>query len=151
MRMRPAALLLVLAAACASTTPRASDEETLRRHILTYADAVERRDPDAIMALLAPDILLSYPGIPDQDYETLRKAYAEMRSREPGEVTTRPDIEEILVSGDLAIIRVVWNTTVRKGGSEPASRQMRDLQVWRREPSGHWKFVRGIHFRVPQA
>jgi ketosteroid isomerase-like protein len=154
MRMRLAALLLVFAAACASTAPRPveeTDEETLRRHIRTYADAVERRDPDTIMALFARDILLSYPGIPDQDYETLRKEYAQMRSRPEDEVTTRPDIEEVLVSGDLAVLRIVWNTTVRKAGSELASRQMKDLQVWRREASGDWKFVRGIHFRVPQS
>ncbi|HEX6097022.1 MAG TPA: nuclear transport factor 2 family protein [Thermoanaerobaculia bacterium] len=140
------AFLLVASSALADTI---TDVEAIRKNILTYTEAVIARDPEPIMALFAPDILLSFPGIPDQDYETLRKEYAEMRSRAPGEVTTRPDIEEILVSGDLAVARIVWNTTVTREGAV-TKRQMKDLQVWRREPSGKWRFIRGMHYRIPQ-
>jgi dienelactone hydrolase/ketosteroid isomerase-like protein len=127
------------------------DVETLRNKILTYADAVNRREPEPILPMFAPDILLSFPGIPDQDYATLRPDYESMRSRAPGEVMTRPEIEEILVSGDLAIIRALWHTTVTKPGNPPSvtTRQMKDLQVWRRESNGEWRFARGMHFRVP--
>lgn len=127
-----------------------ADAEAIRKNILTYTEAVIAREHEPILALFAPDILLSYPGIPDQDYETLRKLYSEMRTREPGEVTTKPDIEEILVSGDLGFARIVWNTTVTKDG-QVTKRQMKDLQVWRREPDGKWRFIRGIHFRIPPA
>lgn len=149
MRTKLLGLVLVLAAASA-LADAAADAEALRKNIQTYTDAVIARDPDTVMSLFAPDILLSYPGIPDQDYETLKKEYTEeMKLRAPGAVTTRPDIEEILVSGDLGIARIVWNTTVTKDGTV-TKRQMKDLQVWRREPSGKWRFIRGIHYRIPQ-
>jgi steroid delta-isomerase len=147
--MKRLALVFLLLTSSAFADPKA-DAEAIRKNILTYTDAVIAREHEPILALFAPDIILSYPGIPDQDYETLRKAYSEMRTREPGEVTTKPDIQEILVSGDLGFARIVWNTTVTKDG-QVTKRQMKDLQVWRREPHGKWRFIRGIHFRVPPA
>ncbi len=83
-------------------------------------------------------------------YETLARGYREML-RTPG-VTLRtvPAIHEVLVSGDLAVVRVTWTTTITRG--EPArstTRLARDLQVWRREGDGSWKFARGMHYRTP--
>lgn len=144
--MKRLAVALVFLASSAFADSKAG-AEAIRKNILTYTEAVMAREPEPILALFAPDIVLSYPGIPDQDYETLRKAYSEMRTREPGEVTTRPDIEEILVSGDLGFARIVWNTTVTNGGTT-TTRRMKDLQVWRREPDGKWRFIRGMHYRM---
>lgn len=147
--MKRLALVLLFVAANSAFADPKTDADAIRRNILTYTEAVIARDPEPILALFAPDIVLSYPGIPDQDYETLRKAYAEMRTREPGTVVTKPDIEEILVSGDLGFARITWNTSVTKDGTVN-KRQMRDLQVWRREPDGKWRFIRGMHYRVPE-
>ena len=100
----------------------------------------------------AKDIVLSYPGLPDLGYDELVQSYREMVKRPPGvTVQTMPTIEEILVSGDLALIRVMWTTTTTN--AEPprqTSRQMKDFQVWRREKDGTWKFARGMHFRIPE-
>jgi ketosteroid isomerase-like protein len=111
-----------------------------------------RGDPDSILSHYAQDIVLSYPGIPDQDYATLAKGYGELRSR-PAHVTanTRPTFDEILVNGDLAIVRVRWTTTISVAARDTlpareATRYLRDLQVWRREPAGEWRFIRGMHY-----
>jgi ketosteroid isomerase-like protein len=95
-------------------------------------------------------VVLTYPGIPDSDYATLDAGYREMTSLPAGvTVTTAPTIEEIIVSGDLGVVRVTWNTTtVQTQPAQRSTRQLRDLQVWRREADG-WKFYRGMHFRVP--
>lgn len=127
--------------------PLASDEDQIRKGIETYTAAVNAGNPSAAIVVFAPDIITSYPGIPDSDYQTLLGFY---REPAPGKTTTRPDIEEILVSGDLAIARIVWNTTVVQTDGTSSSRQMKDLQVWRRQPDGRWLFSRGIHYRVPR-
>ena len=101
------------------------------------------------MALYARDVLLSYPGIPDQDYGTLEAGYREMTAPRPGlTVRTVPTIEEVLVSGDLAVVRVVWTTTTTRRSRGARARQLKDPQVWRREGDGSWKFARGTHFRL---
>ena len=102
--------------------------------------------PDSILAHYARDIVLSYPGIADQDYATLVRSYDELRSR-PADVVakTAPTFDEILVSGDLAIVRVRWTTTISRG-SRVSTRYLKDFQVWRREPGNRWMFIRGIHY-----
>jgi uncharacterized protein (TIGR02246 family) len=129
---------------------RDRDVELLRSYMLQSAEAFNAGDPQAVMARYARDVVLSYPGIPDLGYDELVKGYAEMLKRKPGDTAkTVPTIEEILVSGDLAVIRVMWTTTTTQADPpRQETRQMKDLQVWRRESDGSWKFARGMHFRM---
>jgi len=150
--MRASLLLLALTATALGAQP-GRDAAEIRAKILRGAEGFERGEPEKILAHYARDVVLSYPGIPDQDYATLARGYAELRNR-PASITatTRPTFDEILVSGDLAIVRVRWTTTIRSAATDStpareATRWLRDLQVWRREPDGAWKFIRGMHYR----
>lgn len=157
MHVRLAVPLLLIAALHAPAAAQqtrvegpAAEVEALRALVIRSGEAFNARDPDAIIALYSREVVLTYPGIPDSDYESLDASYREMTNLPAGTtVTTRPQIEEIIVSGDLGIVRVTWNTTtVRAEPAQTSTRQLRDLQVWRREGDG-WKFYRGMHFRVP--
>ena len=122
-------------------------ESAIRAEIERGARGFMSANPDEILAHYARDVVLSYPGIPDQDYATLARGYADLRSR-PADVrvTTVPTFDELLVSGDLAIVRLRWTTTIARGDSA-TTRHLKDLQVWRREPNGRWMFIRGMHYR----
>lgn len=149
-------LLSALLAGCA-TTARApipamdiGGADEVRRGILTYAAAANRNDVDGVMSVFSRDVLLSYPGIPDQRYDELAAGYREMMGNPALKTQTEPTIDEITVSGGLAYARLVWNTVVtdtRTG--QRTTRQMKDLQIWRREPDGKWRFARGMHYREP--
>ena len=147
--MRPllaAALWLCSSAAAAA----ADDAETIRREIEAGARACESGRPDAIMRGYARDILLSYPGVPDQDYDAIAAGYRRLCAGPGGGdgtvETTRGEFQEILVSGDLAVVRVTWSTHLR-GMPAGAVRRLQALQVWRRGEQG-WRFFRGVHFPV---
>ncbi len=132
----------------ASTQER--DVATLRSLIVKSGEAFNASDPDAILSSYARDVILSYPGVPDMDYETLARIYAGLRTRKDVVEKTTPTIEEILVSGDLGIIRLMWTThTTETATGRQSTRNMKDLQIWRRESDGTWKFIRGMHFRIP--
>lgn len=132
-----------------ATSAAAAHEKDLaavRQAVLAMGEAFNARDPEALMALHAKDVILTDPGIPDQSYETLTKTYAALRKLRPGvTVTTSATIEEILLSGDLAVVRIIWTTTESPRNS---TRFMKGLQVWRRESDGSWKFARGMNFRT---
>jgi uncharacterized protein (TIGR02246 family) len=157
MTCRAACLLLALlplaaaagAQGAAAPSAHARDSATVRSLVVRSGEAANAGDPDAVMALYARDVVLSYPGVPDQDYATLARGYREML-RTPGvTLRTTPTFEEILVSGDLAVVRVIWTTTLTQGDpARETTRRMKDLQVWRRESDGTWKFARGMHFRM---
>jgi fermentation-respiration switch protein FrsA (DUF1100 family)/ketosteroid isomerase-like protein len=134
---------LLTAAAVADS---AADAAAIRAKIVKGAEAAMRGDAAGIMSHYAKDILLSYPGIPDQEYDTLLKGYAEPR---PAGMTmrTEPEFDELLISGDLAVVLVNWTTTLAfTDPPRQTTRQARDIQVWR-EREGEWLFVRGMHFR----
>lgn len=156
MRYRLAACLLtaisILGAQASAQNASEKDVEVLRSAILKSAESFNKGDADAIMSPYAKDIVLSYPGLPDLGYDELVQSYREMVKRPPGvTVQTSPTIEEILVSGDLALIRVMWTTTTTEANPpRQATRRMKDFQVWRRESDGTWKFARGMHFRIPE-
>ncbi|HJU87799.1 MAG TPA: nuclear transport factor 2 family protein [Gemmatimonadaceae bacterium] len=148
-RVLPLALLIVLGSAAGAQSSDA-DTAAIRASILRGARGFETGNPDLILEHYGRDIVLSYPGMPDQDYSTLAKAYAELRNR-PASVkaSTTPTFDEILVAGDIAIVRLRWTTTIREG-TRTSTRRLKDMQIWRREPDGRWMFVRGMHYREPE-
>ena len=149
LRLLPVLFLLV-SASFAQAQSTDADTAAIRASILRGARGFETANPDLILAHYARDVVLSYPGIPDQDYPTLARGYAELRNR-PASVTatTTPTFDEILVSGDIAVVRLRWTTTIRDG-ARTSTRRLKDMQIWRREPDGRWMFVRGMHYREPE-
>jgi uncharacterized protein (TIGR02246 family) len=134
----------------AASTAHENDVEAVRKAIAAMGEAFNAKNPAALMALHAPDVILTDPGLPDQTFETLAKSYGELNKMKPGvTVTTSPTIEEILLSGDLAVVRIIWTTlTVQENPQRKSTRFMKGLQVWRRESDGSWKFARGMNFRT---
>jgi ketosteroid isomerase-like protein len=59
--------------------------------------------------------------------------------------TWKLSIDEILVSGDLAVVRDLWGETVHFPGTpKVAVRDIRSFEVWRRQPDGKWRITRWI-------
>ena len=135
----------LLAASSAAAAP-APDGDTLRVLIREGAQACMAGKPDDVVKHYARDILLAYPGTPDQGYDAILAGYRELcaTSGEGTVETTEPFFEEVLVSGDMAVVRVIWNTHLR-GMPPGATRQLRDMQIWRRGAHG-WEFIRGVHY-----
>jgi len=126
-----------------------ADIETIRNAILRTAKAINEKNADSIIVHYSKDIMVSYPGIPDTHYDEFYESYKQMLKPQPGiQVTTSPLIEEVIVSCDLAIVRMTWETTITESVPEKITlRKAKDLQVWKRE-SGSWKFIRGMWYHI---
>jgi ketosteroid isomerase-like protein len=58
----------------------------------------------------------------------------------------QPDIKEILVFGDIAVVRLTWISTVT-GGPEGAVKSVEPgMDLFRRQPNGSWKIMRYMAF-----
>jgi steroid delta-isomerase len=62
------------------------------------------------------------------------------------------EIKEILVSGDLAVVRLVWTLKLRSksGGPEQVTREP-GMDIFRRQADGSWKISRYMAYESPGA
>ena len=152
--MRTALFPLLSLAACASgqvppVPPQLApgdpgDGEKIKAMITAGGEACARGDVAVVMSQYDPNILLSFPGAPDQNYADVAASFARL-CKGAGEGTverTVPTFEEIIVGRDTALIRIMWTTQLR---GAPGPRMLRDLQYWHRTPEG-WRFRSGVHW-----
>jgi steroid delta-isomerase len=143
------ALLFAFAGApAASADPSdASDEQAIRKLLTEWMLAFNAGDTGSVCRLFAPDLRYDYRGFPE-------RGFAEVCGILQGSLADRTRkfaydlaIKEIIVSGDLAIVRLVWTLTSRRPGQVGGtSANEPGLDVLRRQPDGGWKIVRYLAY-----
>ncbi|HEY0740314.1 MAG TPA: nuclear transport factor 2 family protein [Chryseosolibacter sp.] len=136
--------LLGCAAVAVAQQPN-DDEMAIRAIFADFEKGYNDNNPDMVMQHYSKDLIVSYPGVDDTDYEGFKKAYAEMAKSTVKKKTT-PVIDEIVVSGTLAMVRMEWHTIIY-GENGKTLRKAEDLQIFRKE-NGAWKFFRGMWFHL---
>ncbi|HEX3127695.1 MAG TPA: SgcJ/EcaC family oxidoreductase [Thermoanaerobaculia bacterium] len=126
-----------------------TSEEEIRKLFAAWADAVRRSDAAAVASLVT------------EDAEFWSQGAAPLAGRAMVETTMTTflgqyeldqqfDMEEMLVSGDLAIVRgLERNRVVARSGGEPREVLQRAFCVLRREMDGRWRFARGMTNQPP--
>jgi steroid delta-isomerase len=100
-----------------------------------------------VCELFAPDLRYDYRGFPERGYQEicdlLRRSLNDPNKR----YSYSPDIRDIIVSGDLAIVRLTWTLKVKSEGAADAAVSMEPgLDVFRKQPDGSWKIIRFIGY-----
>ena len=109
-------------------------------------------DASQVCALFAPDLISDFRGQPEDSYNSLC-ANMQMALKDPAK-TYHYDLEikEILVSGDLAVVRLVWTLKVHpKNGGPDATTREPGMDIFRRQPDGTWKISRYMAYESPSS
>jgi steroid delta-isomerase len=131
----------IFAVGAAARAGPSEDEARIRASLAGWVKAFNAGDLKAAAEVWAPDLVGWPPEGPDDTYAREREFAAKGAGRPPT-VTYALEINEVLVSGDLAVVRDTWTETSR---AEPSkSRTFRSFEVWRRQRDGSWKIVRWI-------
>jgi len=96
-----------------------------------------------VCALFAPDLISSYQGQPEGDYHSLCTQLLTSLSDPVKTYHYSLQIKEILVCGDLAVVRLTWLLRVTQK-SVPGGYFVHEtsLDIFRRQPDGSWKIFR---------
>lgn len=146
---------LALAAALAAgpaLADAAADEAAIRQRLADWAAAFNARDAAGACDLFAPDLGYAVPGVVDGTQARMCGNLAEVLARDDlGLSYAPPEIHEVIVSGDLAVVRLTWTlTTTGAGGTETSVEE--GMDVFRRQADGRWSITRYIAFdRAPGA
>ena len=80
-------------------------------------------------------------------WDPLAKAYYWHRfySHQPDLNFDNPDVHEILVAGDVAVVRLTWTLTTQVNGAKDTTTE-EGMDIFRRQPDGRWSIARFIAF-----
>jgi uncharacterized protein (TIGR02246 family) len=152
--MRRRALAAVLAGCWALTgLPAAADaeaEKAIRDALTRWTADFNARDASRICDLFAPDLRYDFRGTPERDYNAMCSALHRALGDRSKTLTYSFDIKEIIVSGDIAIVRLVWTSRVsQEGASQITETKEPGLDVFRRQPDGKWRIARYMAYEAP--
>lgn len=139
------AVPLVLAAAPALADPVA-DEAAIRQRLADWTAAFNARDAAGACDLFAADLRYDLPDLADGTQATMCGNLARVLAREDVRLAYGPPaIHEVIVSGDLAVVRLTWTLTATAGGEAEVTTEA-GLDVFRRQPDGRWSIARFMSF-----
>ena len=142
--------LLIAAATAVSAQPAGEAEMAIRNALSRWTSDFNAGDAAHICDLFAKDLLYDYRGFPERDYETLCSLLRRSLADQTKKFAYSLDIKEIIVAGDLAVVRLVWTLKVTVPGAANAVESKEPgLDVFRRQPDGSWKIVRYVAYEAP--
>jgi steroid delta-isomerase len=145
------ALATALVLGTAAAADPAADEAAIRARLEAWAAAFNARDAAGVCDLFAPDLVYSVPEIVDGTRDTMCGNLAAVLARpDIGLHYDPPEIREVIVEGDLAVVRLAWTLESTVNGVQETNVEA-GLHVFRRQPDGRWSIARFLAFTIPPA
>jgi steroid delta-isomerase len=142
---------LLLAAVCAPASAQLADAKSAIRATLgQWTSDFNARDPSRICDLFAKDLRYDFRGLPERDYDALCGSLHKALADPTKQLVYSHEIREIIVSGDLAVVRLIWTVKMLlPGATNAVETKEPGLDVFRRQPDGSWKIIRYIAYEAP--
>lgn len=142
-----AVLVGVVMAAPARSDP-GSDKAAITARLQGWAEAFNARHAAGVCDVFAPDLVSTVPeGLNGNRDALCKKLAALLGNPELSLHYDSPDIREIIVSGDIAVVRLFWTLTARKGAEESVTHEA-GMDIFKRQPDGRWSIARFMSFGV---
>lgn len=144
--------LATLLASCWAVTAMADTaaEKAIRDALTRWTADFNARDASRICDLFAPDLRYDFRGTPERDYNAMCSALHRALGDRSKTLTYSFDIKEIIVSGDMAIVRLVWTSKLSHSDSDQVIESKEPgLDVFRRQPDGMWRISRYMAYEAP--
>jgi ketosteroid isomerase-like protein len=139
------ALFIAAAQAAGPDDPSAVKAAIVER-LHHWTAAFNSRDLAGVCGLFAPDLSYTVDDILNGSRDRLCANIATALSKPEVDLHyDEPIIHEILVSGDLAVVRLTWTLTAEKNGTRDVNTEQ-GMDVFRHAPDGVWSIVRYIAF-----
>jgi steroid delta-isomerase len=105
---------------------------------------------DKVCDLFARDLVAQYRGQGERGYDALCDLLKRSLGDRSKSYRYALAIKEILVEGDLAVVRLTWTLTVRgKDAVGETTAEEPGMDVFRRQSDGTWKISRYLAYESP--
>ncbi len=119
----------------------------IKAALTAWTNDFNARRADKVCDLFEPGLIYDFQGLPEQRYDDI----CPRLKRALGDATrswsyAQPDIKEILVFGDVAVVRLTWTSTVGGAPEGEVKSVEPGMDIFRRQPDGSWKIMRYMAF-----
>ena len=124
-----------------------ADETAIRDALSKWAEDFKARNSERICDLFDPALRYDFRGAPERGFENICTLLRRSLSDKTKRYTYAANIKEVIVSGDLAVVRLVWTLKVKRVGAarETVSREP-GIDIFRKQPDGSWKIFRYLAY-----
>ena len=133
----------------ASTPPQqaAGAEAAVRSALAAWNADFNAGNTERICDLFAPDLRYEYIGIPERSYEDMCGQLRRVLADRTQSLAYALDVKEVIVTGDTAVVRLVWTLSSRPADGGPAvSSRETGMDFFRKQPDGNWRISRFIAY-----
>jgi steroid delta-isomerase len=124
----------------------AADEAAIRLRLQHWTADFNAKNLAGVCDLFAPDLHYSIPEMVNGTHETMCTSLTKVLGRSDIRLDyAMPDVHEIIVSGDLAVVRLTWTLTTEAGGAKDTTTEA-GMDIFRRQPDGRWSIARFVAF-----
>jgi steroid delta-isomerase len=135
------------APAVATAESAAQAEQAVRSALAVWNADFNAGNADRICDLFAPDLRYDFPGFPERGYDDICALLRSSLGDTTRTFSYALDIREVIISGDLAVVRLAWTLTVRpSGGGAAITSREPGVDIFRRQADGSWKIARYIAY-----
>ena len=124
----------------------ATAEDAIRTSLEKWQLAFNERDETHVCDIFAADLVANYQGAPQRDYASLCRLLQNAVQDPDSEYRYSLNIDEILVYGETAVVRLVWTLESKQGGEPPATVKESAVDIFRRQADGSWKISRYLAY-----
>jgi uncharacterized protein (TIGR02246 family) len=137
---------LALTALPAQAQDSAAAQQQIREAIETWRKAFNSGDANGVCDLFAPELIADFQGQPERNYESLCASLRRSLRDNRRSFRYTSDIKEILVSGDLVVVRLTWTLEVTRNGRDRHKSQEPGMDIFRLQSDGRWRIIRYLAY-----
>ena len=114
----------------------------VRRALTQWVADFNAGKTERVCDLFATDVRADFRGYPTRDHKAVCDLLIQSLTNKTRAFSYALDIKEILVFGDVAVVRLVWTLTIKEKGGREFKSVEPGMDVFRRQADGSWKIVR---------
>lgn len=145
-----AVLAFLLCAAPASRLLADAAEGAIRGTLAQWTEDFNAGKSDAVCNLFAPDLRYEFRGYPERGYDDICSLLRRSLNDKSKRYAYALSIREIIVSGDLAVVRLSWTLTVALPNGQLVKTVEPGMDILRKAADGQWKIIRYIAYELPE-
>jgi ketosteroid isomerase-like protein len=124
-------------------------QTAIRAALAKWTDDFNAANVEGACGIFSTDLRYDYRGFPERNYadicDGLRRALTDRTKRYVYSLAVR----DVLVSGDLAMVRLTWTLTITKPDARPEITREPGIDVFQRQADGTWKIIRFLAYDEP--